>query len=413
MFRIIGTLTSFFLLCSLTLAADWPQYRGVLGDGASDEAIDTPAWSTEGPKLLWKVDTPLGFSSFTVSGDRAFTMIGVDGHETCLALDAKTGKRLWTYQLGETEYNHNGGNSGAPGNEGGDGPRTTPAADGDQVFVYDGHLRLVCLNAADGRVQWQHDVANELGGRNIKWFNAVSPVIDAHRVYVPGGGAGQSFLAFDRQSGELVWKSGDDTMTHATPRLAKLHNKPQVIFFMKSGLVGIDAANGNTIWNAEFPFSVSTAASPIVDGNLVYCSAGYGVGAALFRVKQSGEAEEIWYKANELMNHWSTPVLKDGHLYGIFGFKKYGRAPLQCVELKTGEIKWSQPGFGPGNVILVGDHLVVLADDGRLVIADATPSGFTSQAEAKVLEGKCWSTPAFANGKIYVRSTEEGAAISL
>ena len=96
----------------------------------------------------------------------------------------------------------------------------------------------------------------------------------------------------------------------------------------------------------SFPFSVSTAASPITAGDMVYCSAGYGVGAGLFTVTGAAEADEVWFKPNELMNHWSTPLEHDGHLYGIYEFKKYGKAPLQCVELATGEIKWSERGFG-------------------------------------------------------------------
>ena len=122
---------------------------------------------------------------------------------------------------------------------------------------------------------------------------------------------------------------------------------------MQSGLIALAAETGELAWTSQFPFSVSTAASPVSSGNQIFCSAGYGVGAGLFSVNGSKEAEEVWFKPNELMNHWSTPVVHDGHLYGIFEFKKYGRAPLQCVELSTGEIKWSHSGFGPGNCILV------------------------------------------------------------
>jgi len=106
-------------------------------------------------------------------------------------------------------------------------------------------------------------------------------------------------------------------------------------------------------------------------------------------------------------------VIKDGHLYGIYEFKKYGRAPLQCVELATGEIKWSQPGFGPGNVIVVDDKLIVLSDAGEIALVSARPDSYEELARAKVLEGKCWSTPAYSNGKLYVRSTSEGACLDV
>ena len=185
-----------------------------------------------------------------------------------------------------------------------------------------------------------------------------------------------------------------------------------MIFFVQSGLVSINADTGEELWRTDFPFSVSTAASPVVDDDLVYCSAGYGVGAQLVEVSDA-TTEKKWFKANRLMNHWSTPLVFKGHLYGIFEFKKYGKAPLQCVELATGEIKWSERGFGPGNCILVGDKLVALSDAGDVVLVDAKPDEYKELGRIKAVEGKCWSTPAFSNGHIYVRSTEEAACLKV
>ena len=403
------------VLVTTVATADWPQYRGPVGDGTTSESLQP--WPASGPRILWKAKTPLGFSSFSVAKGRAFTLVAREHAgaktEMCVALNADDGAELWAVPLGASQYEHDGGNAGAPGNRGGDGPRSTPSTDGKHVFVYDAHLLLLCLDATTGKQVWKRDVAREYSGRNIKWYNATSPLLDGDRLYVAGGGAGETFLCFDKNSGELIWKSGDEMLTHATPHLTTVNKTKQVIFFMQSGLVGIDAESGAELWRSEFPFSVSTAASPISEGNLVYCSAGYGVGAGLFKINGGKQAEEVWFKSNELMNHWSTPLVRDGHIYGIFEFKKYGRAPLQCVELATGEVKWAHRGFGPGNCILVGDKLVVLSDAGELVIAAATPTQYHELGRAKVLSGKCWSTPSFSEGRIYVRSTEEAACIDL
>ena len=403
-----------FLLIFSTLlrlpanADDWPQYRGMLGDGRSPE----PLGLRIEPREVWKVDTPLGFSSFSVAQQRVFTLVVDDGRETCLALDAATGNELWRRPLGVSDYGHDGGNSGAPGNRGGDGPRSTPSANLDHVFVYDSHLLLSCFHAESGELVWQRDIAQEFHGRNVKWLNASSPLLVQDTIFVAGGGPGESFLAFEASTGELVWKSGDDLLTHATPFATTMDGTRQVIFFMKSGLVSVDAATGKEVWRQKFPFSVSTAASPVASKNFVYCSAGYGVGAGLYQIDKSS-ASRVWRQPNKLMNHWSTPVAYGGHLYGIFEFKKYGRAPLQCVELATGEIKWSERGFGPGNCILATNKLIVLSDAGELVVADATPKGYLERSRTKVLDGKCWSTPAFANGRVYVRSTTQGACLDL
>lgn len=401
------------LIVSTCAAEDWPEYRGEAGDGESSESIAQKPWPADGPEAVWRVETNTGFSSFSVGGNRAFTLVADQGFETCLALDASTGDELWRVRFGSSDYEYGGGDAGARDNKGGDGPRSTPATDGERVYVYDAYLVLSCMDAANGELLWRHDIKSEFEGRNIKWNNATSPVLDEGKVYVAGGGVGQTYLAFDKLSGDLLWKNGDDKLTHATPRVATFDGRKQVVFLMQYGLVSVDAATGEEVWRTPFPFATSTAASPVVEGDYVYCSAGYGQGAGLFRVRGSSEPEEIWFKANELMNHWSTPIIHDGYLYGIYEFKKYGRAPLQCVDLMTGEIIWKEYGFGPGNCILVGDKLVVLSDAGELVVAKASPDGYEELGRATVLDGKCWSTPAFSDGRVFVRSTEQGGCFEV
>jgi len=215
----------------------------------------------------------------------------------------------------------------------------------------------------------------------------------------------------------VVWKGQDETITHATPVVADILGVRQVIFFAKSGLVSVAEKDGALLWRFPFKFSTSTAASPVVMGDIVYCSAAYGIGGGACKISKQGDsftATELYKVAdNKLANHWSTPVVKDGYLYGIFSHKQYGTAPLKCVELATGEIKWTQPGFGQGNVILVGDQILALTDDGQLVVVKAKPNAYEEVARAKVLNGKCWTTPALSDGRLYVRSTKEAVCLAL
>ena len=236
---------------------------------------------------------------------------------------------------------------------------------------------------------------------------------------LPGvtNGAGQALLGLNHTTGEVVWKGQDDAMTHATPVVADIAGQRQVIFFTQSGLASLAASNGKLLWRHKFPFSVSTAASPVVSGDIVYCSAGYGVGSSAVRVKTSGdswEASELWRSnGNKICNHWSTPVVSGKHLYGMFSFKEYGSGPLKCVELETGKEVWAQAGFGPGNVILVDGNLLALSDAGEMVLVKPEVKAYHELARAKAVEGKCWSTPVVSNGKILVRSTKEGAAFQV
>jgi outer membrane protein assembly factor BamB len=406
--------------CGTGLAEDWAQYRGNAGTGISTERI-LSSWPGDGPKRVWSANTPAGFSSVVVSDGKAFTVIARDAGgtlaEVCLALDAQTGKELWATQTGLAKYT-GGGESGAPGNSGGDGPRSTPAVAGNRVYVYSSRMVLSCLDGETGKEIWKKDILKDFAGKNIDWESALSPVVDGNLVYVAGGGPGQSMLAFDKTTGEVVWKTGDDLMTHATPAVADIEEVRQVIFMMQSGMVALDAASGKPLWKFPFTYLTATACSPVVCGNVVFCTAGYGVGGAACQVTRSGasfEAKELWrIKGNgNVASLWSTPVCKDGYLYGMLSYKKFGSGPLKCVDIKTGAIKWQQSGFGAGNVVLAGKNLIALSDDGQVVVVEATPAGYKELARTKAIQGKCWSTPALSNGRLYVRSTKESACLDL
>ena len=409
-----------FFLPSIFLSADWPQYHGPLLN-KSTEAPLLKQISSLGEKPHWTTPTPLGFSSFSTSQNQAFTLIAEEDEdgllrEVCIALDLRSGRRLWQIQLGRAFYGHSGGNAGTSDNSGGDGPRSTPSVNKDRLFVYDSEMTLHCLSSKSGKPIWTVDIISEHEGKNITWKNASSPLLVDDLVIVCGGGKGQSMVAFEQTTGKVRWKSGQETLTHATPTLATLHGQPQVIFLCRSGLVSLNPQNGLQLWSQEFPFKVSTAASPVVANNLVFCSAGYGVGAGVFKINKNGDkwkSTPLWRKRNELMNHWSTPLFYKGHLYGIFGFKEYGKAPLQCIDIKTGEMIWSKEGFGPGNLIRSGEKFIVLSDDGQLVIVSATPQRYMELGRRKLLTGKCWSTPILGDNYLIARSTKEAALIPL
>ncbi len=408
-----------FLVVGSVVAADWPQYRGSHSDGSSAEKI-SKNWPEAGLKPVWKVALTDGFSSFSSGAGKVFTLVSrpFDGvkRETVLALDAASGKELWTHVLGVSKF-QGGGDSGTPENSGGDGPRVTPAFADGKVYALSAGLSLVALDAATGKPAWSKNLVEDHGAKNISWQNAASPVIDGDLVFVACGGEGQSLLGIHRTTGKVVWKGESDAITHATPVVATLHGQRQVIFFTQSGLVACNTSDGKPLWRYKFPFSTSTAASPVVSGDIVYCSAGYGVGSGAVQVAKGADgwtATELWRTpGNEICNHWSTPVVSDGYLYGMFSFKKYGSGPVKCIEIATGKEKWSQAGFGAGNMILVDGHLLALGDAGQLVLLKADPAGYRELARTRALAGKCWSTPIVSNGRIFVRSTKEGAAFDV
>jgi outer membrane protein assembly factor BamB len=402
-------------------AADWTEYRGAASDGRSAE-VGIAGKFTAQPKLAWKVPVGEGFGTFAVAGDRAYLFMDRGGKETIAAFDAKTGTEKWATAVDGSISDRQGGSN----------PRSTPAIDGDNVYVLSVNLKLVCLDAASGRAKWTKDIKADMGGQELKWGNAASPVLDGDHIYVGGGGSGKSMIAFNKTTGAVVWATGNEKITHASPVPATIHGVKQVIFFMQSGLVSLDAASGKELWKASFPFKVSTAASPIVgtgdEADIVYCSAGYDVGTAAFKISKDGDsfaAKELYFLKSDgqkggNVHHWSTPIYHAGHIYGIFGFKDYagkrgqGGGPVGCLELKTGQFKWKQPGFGSGGgTVFVDGHILVQGDAGKLSLIEATPDGFKEKASVDLPGEKFWCAAIVANGKIYARSKTEAFCFDL
>jgi outer membrane protein assembly factor BamB len=398
-------------------SADWPQYRGATHNGVVGETI-LKTWPAS-PKEIWKVPTTDGFSSFAVAEGLACTQVKRDGKETLIALNAADGKELWKAEIGGTRFD-GGGESGTDDNNGGDGPRSTPTIDHGRVYTLSGFIVLSCHDAKDGKLIWSKDLRSaEFGGRVFMWQAAASPLLDGDLIFVntSSEAPNSALVAFNKKDGSVAWKNLNEKATHATPILATILGVPQVVFFTQSGLVSVEPKTGKLLWKAAFPYNTSTAASPVVDGDIIYCSAGYGMGSAAFKIAKNGAtftATQLWRKKGDaIANHWSTPVAKDGFLYGIFEVKSYGTAPLKCVNIATGEEKWSERGFGPGGVVLVNGNVLVLSDTGKLVLVEAKPDAYKALGEYKAISGKCWNTFAVSNGRLYVRSTKEGACIDV
>lgn len=399
-------------------AADWPAFRGT--NNGSAPVLPVKDLAKAKLNKLWKVETPTGFSSFAVAGTHAYTIVkrDVDGNpsEVLVALDVRTGKEAWAAPLTIMSKYDGGGDSGTPDNKGGDGPRSTPAVNDGLVYAIDANLGVYAFDAATGKSVWKRDVMKDNAGVQIKWQNAASPVIDGDILLMCGGGPGQALLGLNKKTGDVVWKGEDDKMTHATPVIADIHGVHQCIFFTQKGLAGVDPQKGTVLWRADFPYKVSTAASPVVFEDIVYCSAGYGVGAGAFKISKSGSAlsaAPLWRRENECFNHWSTPVMKDGYLYGMFSFKEYGTGPVACVDIRTGKDMWKQEGFGPGQVILSGDTVVALSDKGEVVFIKADSSAYTELKREDLLDGKVWSYPVLAYNRLFARSTVEGGCWEL
>jgi outer membrane protein assembly factor BamB len=191
----------------------------------------------------------------------------------------------------------------------------------------------------------------------------------------------------------------------------------QIIFFTAKGLVSVAAKTGAVMWRSPFAGGGAAGASPAVSGDIVFVSRAYNAGAAAVKISKTNgayAAAQLWkVPGNNEANQWSTPVIYNGYIYGITGQVAFGASPLKCIDLATGAVKWTQPGFGPGGVTLADGNLLVLSDIGDLVLIKAAPDAYTELARSHVLAGKCWNSVAISNGRIYARSTKEGVGLEL
>lgn len=402
-----------------TEAADWSNRMGPGFDRTTSEPA--PSLAAGKPKRLWEMRAGGGFSSFVTGGGRAYTVVATSAQgasrETVVAVDRKTGQTIWQRPLAVAQY-RNGGDRGVPDNDGGDGPRTTPVFADGRLFVFGTEFDLTALDAATGRVLWQKHLLKDFGGSEISWGNAASPLVMGDRVLVAGGGSGQAFIAFRADNGEVIWKSGNDRATHSTPVLATIHSTPMALFMVERGLVALDPATGKELWHYPFAHRTSTAASPVVWQDIVNVSASYGIGGGACKVTRKGDGwdvEELWRVRSdrEAGAHWTTAVAHNGYIFGMYGHNQHGKAPLSCIDIRTGKVMWSQPGFGPGSVMIANDRLLAISDKGQIAVVEPTHTGYREFAKVDVIDGKVWSGLAISDGQLFVRSTTMGVCLEL
>jgi outer membrane protein assembly factor BamB len=240
---------------------------------------------------------------------------------------------------------------------------------------------------------------------------AASPLVVDEKVIVLPGGRGKSVVAYHKVSGELLWSVLDDDQSYTAPMEATLAGKRQLIVVSATRAMGLTIEEGRLLW--EFPWRTSydiNAAQPLVVGdNRVYISAGYGHGAALWEVTRSGESfatKRIW-ETNRMKNKFSSAVLFGGHVYGL------DEAILACVDAATGQQKWKGERYGYGQLLLASGHLVVITEQGELVLVRATPERHEEVSRFQAIRGKTWNVPAMAGGKLLVRNTLEMACFRI
>ena len=377
-------------MTGVATAEDWPHWRGPARNGLSAETGWLDAWPAEGPKILWKAEVGIGFSSFAVARGRVYTIGHANDTDTVFCIDAEKGHVLWYHP-----YKSNLGDKFYEG-----GPSATPTVDGDRVYSLGKWGDLFCFDAANGKLVWSKNAAKETEAPVPAWGFGGSPLILGDLLLLNLGEAG---CAFEKATGKLVWKSAATECGYTTP-LPLPGDEGLVLFSSGKAFIAADAKTGKEAWRTRWltQYGVN-AADPIAADGSVLISSGYGKGAALLRVGRS-EPEVAWQNRS-LRAQMNPAVLLGGQVYGVDGDAGQKTA-LKCLDFATGAEKWSQPLAGSGAVAAADGKLIVLSGEGELMIGAASPDAFKPTARAKVLGGKCWTVPVLANGRILCRNAE-------
>lgn len=387
----MGVCMAAVLGCShAAVAGDWPQWRGPGADGISKES-DWKSDSLDGAVTLkWRAELGEGYSSVSVSDGRLYSMGNEKDQDRVVCLDAGSGAEVWVhaYPCKKGSYA---------------GPRATPVVDSGRVYALSREGNLLCLDAKGGAVVWERQVLAGTEAENIGWGLSSSPVIAGDRVLINAGASG---AAFNTRTGEPLWTSAGKGGYSAAVLYPSDAPVAAVLFSGKT-VCGVDILDGKVLWSHPWETSYDVnAADPIVDGDTVFITSGYGRGCALVRV--AGDKTTTVWENKRLCSQFSSAVLIGGFVYGIDG--NAGNGTLRCIAYASGNESWAhETGFG--SVIAAGNRLIVLTEKGDLLVAEATSEAYRQLARADgavpVDKGaKCWTSPVLANGLLYARTSK-------
>jgi outer membrane protein assembly factor BamB len=410
------------ILVHFSFAGDWSQWRGDNRNGVTHgEKVlgNLPAK----PRALWQVPVGKGQGGLILAGGKIMmlheTMVGGKPMETAALIDSATGKILWQTPFADSfQYR----------NSYGPGPRVAPQIDDNLLFAQGTMGVLACLRLVDGKLLWSKNYKRDFGA---KWFggnapgsegtaasrhgNNGPPATDEKYIYAAAGGhEGASLVCLEKHTGKLVWKSGNDYAAYAGLMLGKLAGVKQVVMVTAANMKGYRAKDGRELWSVPVKTGAQrNIVTPILHGDTVTV-ASHTVGTFQVFIRNSGGrqvAKEVWRNKNVKTNI-TTPVLIDGHLYGLGSGNK--NCDFVCLSHMTGELMWSQKGYEDYvSVIGIGNTLLIHGSRGALTLIKATPKKYTELGRVEKASQISWNHPVYSGGVLYVKDGLRGGGNKL
>jgi outer membrane protein assembly factor BamB len=379
--------------------AEWPGFRGPERDSSVHGVrIDTD-WSRTPPAQLWRRPIGPGWSSFAVRGDLIYTQEQRGDDELVSAYKMSTGEPVWRHRDSVRFWESNGGA----------GPRATPTLDNDRVYSFGATGILNALDANSGALVWSRNVSSETKTEVPGWGFASSPLVIDDVVIVA---ADATLVGYDAATGRPRWVGPVHHGSYSSPHRTTIDGVPQVMLLGGSGVTSLAPANGKVLW--EHPWQGVAIVQPALtsDGVVVNTIGGTGGNGTRRLTVAHGPSgwnvEERW-TSNGLKPYYNDFVVHKGYAFGFDG------SILACIDMETGKRVWKGGRYGNGQLLLLPDQdlLLVLSEDGNLVLVDATPGEFKEIARVPAIEGKTWNHPVLVGNVLLVRNGEEMAAFRL
>jgi len=402
--RFLLAFTIFFFV-DVVRADDWPQFLGPHRDGISGETELLQSWPKGGPQRVWKRDIGAGYAGPVVQGDRLILFHRVGNEEKIDCLDPATGNNRWSFAYA-CDYEDALGK--------GNGPRATPTIANGRVVCYGADGTLSCVDMTRGAKRWQRNLSADYKVPKSYFGVGTSPLVVDDRILINVGGKDAGIVAFALDDGAELWRATRDAASYASPILATVEQLPRAVFFTREGIVVLDPKTGAVTfqkrWRARYDASVNAATPLLLKGDLAFFSTSYETGAILIKLKKDG-ADVVWTDEDAMSNHYSTCVVHNGMLYGCDGRQESG-ASLRCIDPKGPKVMWTKERFGCAATVLAEGNLILLTEQGDLVLAEANSREYKERSRAKVLaEAPVRAQPALANGVFYAR--DSGTLIAL
>lgn len=381
---------------------DYPQFLGPHRNATIDGPPLARDWQAQPPKLIWRRTVGTGWSGFAVAGRRAVTQEQRGENETVTCYDLFTGKPAWSHA--DTAH--------FTSRLAGEGPRATPTILSNRVYTVGATGILNCLDLTSGRLEWSKNLMADNHSDLPEWGMSGSPLLMGDVVVVsPGGSNGRSLVAYRTDNGDFIWGGGEWPAGYSSPCMAELGGVCQVLIFNGRGLVAHSPDTGNVLWSHPWPGRHPHVAMPLLlPGSRVMISSGYGTGSEMLQIQRTSNgvfsAASLW-KSRRLKAKLTNVVFYQGYIYGL------DDGILACLDAATGAQQWKDGRYGHGQVILDRDLLLLMAENGELVLIEPVPQERRELTRFAALSNKTWNPPALAGRYLLVRNDKEAACYDM